>query len=108
VLSVRWSKRTQADIRRIADFWLEHDPEILPVVVRAIYQRVNWLADGHQHIGPPVTGLPDNYRVYRERRFSYKIYYRIEGTPEERIAVLTIRHGRERPLRPSTIRRFVE
>ena len=108
MLRVRWSKRTQADIRRIADYWLEHDPEVLPVAVRAIYQRVNWLADGNQQVGPPVTGLPRNYRVYRERRYGYKIYYRIEGTPTDLLAVLTIRHSRERPLSPSTLRRLVE
>ena len=65
MLSVRWSKRTQADIRRIADYWLEHDPEILPVVIRAIYQRVNWLADDHQNVGSPIAGLPRTYRTYR-------------------------------------------
>jgi plasmid stabilization system protein ParE len=108
VLEVRWSKRTQADVRCIADYWIENDPDLLSTVIRAIYQRVSWLADGHDHLGTPVPGLPQNYRVYRERRYGYKIYYRLEGTPPDQLAVPTIRYGRERPLSPSTVRRLVE
>ena len=106
MLRVRWSTRTQDDLRRIADYWQEQDPAKVAAVVRAIYLRVNWLADGRSQLGSPIAELPSMDRVYRERAFGYKIFYRIEGSPAEELSVLTIRHSRERPLRPSTIRRF--
>jgi hypothetical protein len=86
---------------------MENAPDLLPVVIQAVYQRVSWLADDHPFAAPAIPGLPDYYRVYRERRYDYKIYYRIDGTPPDRLSILTVRHTRERPPRPSTIRRIV-
>jgi plasmid stabilization system protein ParE len=108
VLRVRWSTRTQDDLRRISAYWQEQNPATVPALVRAIYRRVNWLADGRPQLGAPIVGLPHTYRVYRERTFGYKIYYRVEGSPPDETSILTIRHSRERPLRPSTIRRFTK
>jgi plasmid stabilization system protein ParE len=105
---VRWSTRTKDDLRRIADYWLERNPANVPNVVRAIYQRVSWLADGRPQLGAPIPGLPHTYRVYRERTYGYKVYYRVEDSHPDELSILTIRHSRERPLRPSTIRRFTK
>lgn len=106
MLSVRWSKRTSADFLRITSFWLEQEPELLPSVISAIRERVAWIADGHCLLGTPIVDRPTSYRWYLEREYGYKIYCRIEGDPPDTIAVIAIRHGRQRPLKPSTLRRY--
>lgn len=106
MLKVRWSSRTKADFERIAAYWVENDPDQLRPVLTAIYERIHWLADEHYLLGASVPGLPSTYRCYRERRYGYKIYYRLESKPTVTMSILTIRHGREHPLRPSTLRRF--
>ncbi|MCL5958541.1 MAG: type II toxin-antitoxin system RelE/ParE family toxin [Chloroflexi bacterium] len=108
MLSVRWSKHTREDIRRIADYWLENNPANVAAVTAAVMGRVNWIADGHFHMGTPVKDLPNTYRSYLERAFGYKIYYRIEGKPPEGIAVISVRHARQRPLTPSTLRKYAQ
>ncbi|TAK27929.1 MAG: type II toxin-antitoxin system RelE/ParE family toxin [Chloroflexota bacterium] len=105
MLEVRWSSQTRADIRKIAEFWRDKDRTKVRAVIEAIRQRVAWLTDGHAELGSPMNDLPQSYRWYRERTFGYKIFYRTEGDPVTRIAIITIRHGRQRPLSPSTIRK---
>ena len=107
MIDVRWSRRTYADIRRISDHWVERDPRKVRVVIGAIRQRVNWIADGHTEVGSPVKGMPANYHWYLERTYGYKIFYRAEGSPPTGIAVITVRHVRQRPLSPSTLRKYV-
>jgi plasmid stabilization system protein ParE len=105
-LEVRWSGQARADIQQIADFWREQDRPKVRLVLEAIRHRANWLADGHAEIGTPIDGLPRAYRWYRERAYGYKLFYRLEGDPPARLSVITVRHGRQRPLKPSTLRRY--
>jgi plasmid stabilization system protein ParE len=105
VLRVRWSSRTLADFARIAAFWLDQEPDLLPVVIAAIRSRVGWIADGHFLSGAPIDEAK-RYRWYLEPRYGYKVYYRIEGAPAHTLAVIAIRHGRQRPLKGSTLRKY--
>lgn len=105
MLRVRWSDRTRADFLRIASFWLEREPELLSAVISTIRERVTWIADGRHLLGAPIGDGPTSYRWYLEREHGYKIYYRIEGNPPDTVAVIAVRHGRQRPLKPSTLRK---
>ena len=108
MLDIRWSTQTQADILRIAAYWLERDPDRLSEVLATIRARADWIADNRHQSGRLVVGLPRSYRWYLERSYGYKIYYRVEGDPPETLSVITIRHSRERPLGPSTLRSYAE
>ena len=108
MLRVRWSSRTKDDFLRITGFWLEQEPDLVPVVISSIRKRVAWIADGHHLSGTPIGGPLKDYRWYLERKYGYKIYYRIEGQPPNTIAVITIRHGRERPLKATALRRYAK
>ena len=105
MLRIRWSSRTEEDLRRIAEYWANVNPDMLPAAMGAIYRRVEWLADGHHQAGVPVIGLSRDYRWYLERRYGYKIYYRLEQDPPDTISIIALRHGRERPLKLSTLRK---
>ncbi|MHB1160808.1 MAG: type II toxin-antitoxin system RelE/ParE family toxin [Chloroflexota bacterium] len=107
MLRVRWSSHTRADFLRIAGFWLEQEPDLVPVVISAIRRRVAWIADGHHLMGTPIDGGErEGCRWYLEREYRYKIYYRIEGDPPDTMGIIAIRHGRQRPLKASTLRQY--
>ncbi len=106
MLRVRWSSRTRTDFLRIASFWLEQEPGLLPSVISALRKRVAWIADGHHLLGTPIGNEAKSYRWHHEREYGYKIYYRIEGDPPDTVGVIAIRHGRQRPLKPSTLRKY--
>jgi plasmid stabilization system protein ParE len=105
VLRITWSNQAARDLDQIADFWLDRDPKRGVGVLEAIDRRVHWLADDRSHLGIPVPGLPPHRRWYLERRYEYKIYYRIVGEPLEDLLVLRIRSARQRPLGPPEITR---
>jgi plasmid stabilization system protein ParE len=105
VLRVRWSDRTTADFLRIAGFWLEQEPDLLPVVISAIRRRVAWIADGHHLLGFPIGDEAKGYRWQLEREYGYKVDYRIEGDPPDTLGVIAVRHGRQRSLKSSTLQR---
>jgi plasmid stabilization system protein ParE len=75
-------------------------------VFAAINERVGWLASGRHLLGTQISGLDQNYRHVLDRRFGYKIFYRLEGEPPDTIAVFAIRHGRQRPLEAGTLTRY--
>ncbi len=106
MLRVRWASHTLADRRRIATFWADANPALLPEVLAAINARVAWLAAGNHALGTQIGGLDPAYRFILERRFGYKIFYRLEGDPPTTIAVFAVRHGRQRPLNPATLARY--
>lgn len=108
MLRVRWSSRTTADFLRIAGFWLEREPDLLPSVISTLRKRVAWIAEGCHLLGTPIGDEARGYRWYLEPRYGYKIYYRIEGDPPDTMAVIAVRHGRQRPLRPSTLRKYAK
>ena len=105
MLRVRWSNHTRADFLRITSFWLEQEPGLLPAVVSALRKRVAWIADGHHLLGTPIGDEVKGYRWCLDREYGYKIYYRIEGDPPDTVGVIAIRHGRQRPLKASTLRK---
>lgn len=105
---IRWSSRARTDFVRIAAYWQEQDPERLSAVVSTIRKRAAWIADGNYLLGARIGSEATNYRWSLEREFGYKIYYRVEGTPVESIAIIAVRHGRQRPLKPSTLRRYAK
>jgi plasmid stabilization system protein ParE len=107
-LEVRWSGQARDAIRQIASFWLEQDRTKVRLVLESIYRRAGWLANGHSEVGTPIEGLPRSYRWFRDRTFGYKLFYRIEteGDVPARLASITIRHGRQRPLAAGTLRRY--
>ncbi len=106
MLGVRWARRTGGDFLRIAAHWQEQEPELLPAVISAIRRRVAWIADGNHLPGTPIGAEGRDCRWYLEREYGYKIYYRVEGDPPDSIGVIAIRHGKQRPLRSSTLRRY--
>jgi hypothetical protein len=91
---------------RIAAFWMEQEPELLPAVVSTVRRRVAWIADGHHLLGTPVGEEAKGYRWQMEREYGYKIYYRIEGDPPDTLGVIAVRHSRQRPLNASTLQRY--
>jgi plasmid stabilization system protein ParE len=108
VLSVRWSSRTRADFLRITSYWLEQEPNLLPAVISAIRRRVAWIADGRHLMGTPIGEPGKSYRWYLEREYGYKIYYRVEGDPPNTLGVIAVRHGRQRPLKATTLRKYAK
>lgn len=104
MLSLRWSTQARADLLRVATYWLEQDPERLEAVLNATRRRVRWIADDHWELGTPIVGLSRDYRWFLERRYGYKVYCRREGEPPSLLSVIAVRHGRQRPLSPSTLR----
>jgi plasmid stabilization system protein ParE len=94
-----------ADRRRIAAFWANVNPALLPEVLAALNVHAAWLASGNHLLGTRIVGLNDRYRSSLERRFGYKLFYRLEGDPPNTVAVFAIRHGRQRPLAASTLAR---
>ena len=81
---------------------------MLPQVLAAVNRRVEWVANGNHLLGTRMGDLDPAYRYVLERRFGYKIYYRIEGEPPQAIAVFAIRHGRQRPLADPSLAKFAE
>ncbi len=108
MLRVRWSSHTRGDFLRIAGFWLDQEPDLLSTVIATIRTRVAWIANGHHLLGTPISDRTSNYRWYLEREYGYKIYYRVEGDPPDTLGVIAIRHGRQRPVKGSTLRRYAK
>lgn len=106
MLSIGWSARAIEDLSRIEKYWLEQNPAIIPSVMPAILARVTWIGDDHALLGSQVPELPATYRWQLERTYGYKVYYRVDGDPPTSITIITIRHGRQRPLNPATIQRY--
>jgi len=88
----------------IAAYWLEQDPERVEPVLIAIRRRANWLADGKWQLGSPIAGLSGDYRWFLERKYGYKLYYRVEGDPPTVLSLIAVRHSRQRPLGASSLR----
>jgi plasmid stabilization system protein ParE len=106
-LPVRFSRRAYDDFARIAAYWQAVAPELTPQVFAALNERIGWLRSSNRHLlGTPLPDVGPRYRVARERRFGYALYYRVDGDPGERLTIVTIRHGRQRPLRAATIARL--
>lgn len=91
------------DLDQVDAFWATREPKLAPTVLETIGRRILWLADAPFHLGTPAAGLPADHRYYLERRYGYKIYYRIVGNPPEALPVLRIRNARQRRLRSSEI-----
>jgi plasmid stabilization system protein ParE len=108
MLRERWTNRARADLMWIEAFWTDAQPTLLPPVLTAISQRVAWLCAGNYLLGPEVEGYGPEFRSVAERRFGFRIYYRVEGDPAHTIAILRVRHGRQRPLDPASLRRAGE
>jgi plasmid stabilization system protein ParE len=89
-------------------FWTDAQPARLPDVFAAINARILWLCQGNYLLGTQFTGLSPAYRSIVERRYGYRIYYRIEGDPPNTIAIIAIRHGRQRPVAGEALRRTAE
>ena len=93
-------------MRHIAVFWAQANPLLISAVMEAINTRIEWLASDNHLLGTPIKDLGPEYRSIVERRFGYRIYYRLEGQPVDTLAILAVRHGRQRPLRSSSLRQF--
>lgn|GEM_PF-6541948 len=104
MIRVEWSEWAARDLDRIFGYWEERDPEVAVAVVTTLTRRIHWLADDHYFAGKVVSDLPPAYRWYLQRRYGYKIFYRIEGDPTEVLLVIRLRHARQRPLNPVEIR----
>jgi plasmid stabilization system protein ParE len=108
MLRERWTSRARADLIEIEAFWTGIQPTQLPPVFAAISERVAWLCAGNYLLGPVVGGYGPEFRSVAERRFGFRIYYRVEGDPAHTIAILRVRHGRQRPLDADSLRRAGE
>jgi hypothetical protein len=106
MLRVRRAGQVRRDFIQIARFWATANPDLAPDVFAAIDARIRWIAADHYLLGSRIAGLGPEFRVTLERRFGYKIYYRIEGSPPSMLALIAVRHGRQRPMRPATLSRY--
>lgn len=107
MIRTQWPDRALSDLARVSRHWMSRNPEAQPAVLHEIYRRVQWLADDHYKAGMAVSGLSHKYRWIIDRTYGYKIFYRVEGDPPQVLRVITLRHSRERPLKASTLRRYV-
>jgi hypothetical protein len=105
-LRLRWAGHTQDDFIAIDQFWSARAPHILTSVIQAINERAEWVSADNYLLGQRTPGLGPEHRSVLERRFGYRIYYRVHGDPPHTLTVYTIRHARQQPPRATTPDRY--
>jgi len=92
VVSVRYSAQAAADLMRLGDVLLEHDPHLANLAIERLCEAASILKD-HPLIGRLVEdGLRELIISYG--RTGYIALYRFDEV-EDRVLVLAVRHQRE-------------
>jgi plasmid stabilization system protein ParE len=92
-LRVKISARAASQVRRAADWWLDHRPAAPGAIAKDVGETIALLAE-QPGIGARYAGAraPDVRRLYLGR-VRYFIYYRVAG---ETLEVLAFWHARRR------------
>lgn len=94
-MRVIWAPRALARVEEIADWIARDNPEAARQWVEDVFNRVAQLRT-FPHSGPMVPEV--RREGVRELVLGrYRIIYRVD---QKRLVVLTVRHGRQRPLGP--------
>jgi plasmid stabilization system protein ParE len=95
---VEWSQLALDNLDGILSYWREKAPDVGWRIGQAIFAKVDMIGECPE-ASRPVAGLS---RAYREAFVEqYRILYRIV-TPD-RVRLICIRHGRQKPLTPDEI-----
>jgi plasmid stabilization system protein ParE len=89
---LRYSPRAQSDLNTIFEYLDQRSPSGARNVMRAIYASIQFLAEYPD--ASQATNGP-NVRVKIVTRYSFKIFYRVDG--DTIIEIIHVRHAARRP-----------
>jgi plasmid stabilization system protein ParE len=100
---VVWTEFALERVAAILEHIAAHDPRAAQRAVDEIFDRVGILAD-HPEAGPAYETLLEP-ALRTLVIVPYRIFYLVHGD-SQRVAILTIRHSRERPLTDEELSSF--